>query len=163
MQFSKLECAEHFLDAACDVYARHGPCPAVLHLAGAAAEVAAGVSEHRKIFPDGESQSLLAAMKKDNEKYVSKMLSYRNWIKHTNKPHEIETDLDWPADEPRGRARAAQVFMQVAAIEIANMNDRASMTTWRVAHVLRPLAPDLAEKMDWFIVELAKSRGTAPQ
>ena len=147
MKITKMECAEHLLDVAADVYRKHGSCPAVVHLAGAAAEMASTITKWRAIYPQDEGQGFLDWIAQEAPDIAKDINLMRNWIKHADR--DPDTAMEWHARRPRGgiAANAAEFLLFTTALEIANVNGKTSDTTYKVAHVLLPRAPELSKRI----------------
>lgn len=145
MKITKMECAEHLLDVAADVYCKQGSCPAVVHLAGAAVEMASSVTKQRGIYDQAAPQGFLDWIAQENPDIAEDIKLMRNWIKHADR--DSDTAMEWHARRPRGgfAANAAEFLLFTGALEIANVNGKTSGTTHKVAHVLLPRAPKLSE------------------
>ena len=150
MKITKMLCAEHLLDVAADVYCRLGSCPAVMHLAGAAAEIAINVATRRKPYPPGEAPGYWHALVRADPEVMKDVRTMRNWIKHADTdPDDV---LDWFQKRPSGgnAARAAELLLHTAALEIANVFGRTTGATDKVARILRHRAPELSRTLSEF-------------
>ena len=143
---SKIQCADHLLAVACFVYHRYGSCPAVVHLAGASAEMASAIVEHELSNSTGAAKSFFKSIATTDPAAMKEILRTRAWVKHANK--DTEGRLDWHGMRYGNTAFTAELLLFVAAMDMAIAYGPASKTTRNVADVLRPRHPELAGRLD---------------
>ena len=143
--FNKMQCAEHLLSVATTTYEAQGSCPAVVHLAGAAWDMAAAVSRDRQRHVTEEPVILQDDMWRQDKETMEEIQEIRNWIKHADR--DPETQLDWRGGRRGYVANTSEVALHGAAIEIANANEAWSEAGKQVRRLLLRVAPKLAATM----------------
>ena len=137
---TKMECAEHLLYVACEVYDRYGSCPAVVHLAGASAEMAAAVVTH------AGAESFFESLRRHDAHALDEVRDIRNWVKHADR--DPEGRLDWHGKRYGNTAYTSELLLYSAAKDVAIVYGRGARTTRKAANALRSREPELASQLD---------------
>lgn len=137
---TKVGCAEHLLYVACEVYDRYGSCPAVVHLAGASAEMASAVISHYG------THSFFESLRRQDGTAMDEVRKTRNWVKHADT--DPGARLDWYGKRYGNTEFTSELLLYSAAADIAILYGRGARTTRKAADVLRSREPELASKLD---------------
>ena len=137
---TKMQCAEHLLYVACEVYDRYGSCPAVVHLAGASAEMASAV------INQSGANSFFESLRRHDVHALEEVHETRNWVKHADR--DPEGRLDWHGKRYGNTAFTSELLLYSAAADIAILYGRGARTTRKAADVLRSREPELASQLD---------------
>ena len=140
VNITKMGCAEHLLYVACEVYDRYGSCPAVVHLAGASAEMATAVITH------SGAESFFESLRRHDKHALDEVRDTRNWVKHADR--DPEGRLDWHGKQYGNTAFTSGLLLDSAAKDIAIVYGRGARTTRKAADVLRSREPGLASQLD---------------
>lgn len=137
---TKMQCAEHLLYVACEVYGKYGSCPAVVHLAGASAEMASAVITHSGV------ESFFESLRRHDPEAVDDVRETRNWVKHADR--DPEGCLDWNGKRYGNTDFTSELLLYSAAKDVAILYGHGARTTRKAADVLRSREPQLASQLD---------------